>query len=185
MVTALIMMKPASLLVTMAHLEIDLLLTCTTRMRLVRCGHVSPTSKPPQDFFDVRRVSKPRGFGEIQSRVNFNLSYFSTNYAIIFALLSIYSLITNLLLLFVIALVVFGILGIGMLKGADLRLGPVVTLTSSQLYTGLFVSAAVLGIFASPISIILWLIGASAITILGHASFMDKPIESAFAEEQV
>jgi uncharacterized membrane protein len=141
--------------------------------------------KPPQDFFDVRRVSKPRGFGEIQSRVNFNLSYFSTNYAVIFALLSIYSLITNLLLLFVIALVVFGILGIGMLKGADLRLGPVVTLTSSQLYTGLFVSAAVLGIFASPISTILWLIGASAITILGHASFMDKPIESAFAEEQV
>lgn len=59
MVTALIMMKPASLLVTMAHLEIDLLLTCTTRMRLVRCGHVSPTSSPPRTFLMCAASASP------------------------------------------------------------------------------------------------------------------------------
>jgi hypothetical protein len=42
-----------------------------------------------------------------------------------------------------------------------------------------------LGLFASPISTVLWLIGASGVTILGHASFMDKPIENAFSEEAV
>lgn len=57
--------------------------------------------------------------------------------------------------------------------------------TSSQLYTTLFGTSIVLGIFASPFSTILWLIGASAVTILGHASFMDKPIENAFSEEAV
>lgn len=59
MVTALIMMKPASLLVTMAHLEIDLLLTCTTRMRLVRCGHVSPTSSLPRTFLMCAASASP------------------------------------------------------------------------------------------------------------------------------
>lgn len=99
-------------------------------------------------------------------------------------MLSIYSLITNMLLLFVIVLVVAGMYGIGCLRGADLNLG-VISFTSSQLYTGLMIVSIPLGFFASPISTILWLIGASAITILGHASFMEKPIESAFAEEQV
>lgn len=136
------------------------------------------------DFFDLRRVSKPQGMGEIQSRINFNLGYFSSNYAVLFAMLSIYSLATNILLLFVIVLVVAGMYGIGCLRGNDLNLG-VITVTSSQLYTGLLIVTVPLGFFASPISTILWLIGASAITILGHASFMEKPIESAFAEEQV
>lgn len=62
--------------------------------------------------------------------------------------------------------------------------GPVKA-TSSQLYTTLFGTAVVLGIFASPFATILWLIGASSVTILGHASFMDKPIENAFSEEAV
>jgi hypothetical protein len=42
-----------------------------------------------------------------------------------------------------------------------------------------------LGFIASPFSTVLWLIGASGFTILGHASFMDKPIENAFSEEAV
>jgi hypothetical protein len=140
--------------------------------------------KPLSDFFDYKRFSKPTGWGEAQSRINFNLGYFSTNYAIVFSLLSIYSLVTNILLLFVIILVAGGMYGIGCLQGNDLNLG-FTTFTSSQLYTGLLIVAIPLGFFASPISTILWLIGASAVTILGHASFMEKPIESAFAEEQV
>ncbi|ANB13645.1 Yip3p [Sugiyamaella lignohabitans] len=75
-------------------------------------------------------------------------------------------------------------IGIGMLQGQDLVL-PFGTITTSSLYTTLFIIAVPLGIFASPLSTLFWLIGASGVTILGHATLMEKPIESAFAEEQV
>ncbi|WPK25129.1 hypothetical protein PUMCH_002432 [Australozyma saopauloensis] len=29
----------------------------------------------------------------------------------------------------------------------------------------------------------MWLIGASAVSVMSHAAFMDKPIETAFEEE--
>jgi len=140
--------------------------------------------RPLSEFFDLKRISKPANFGEVQSRASYNLSYFASNYAIAFVMLSIYSLLTNLLLLFVIALVVGGMWGIGKLAGQNLEIGPI-RATPSQLYTTLLVVAVPLGIFASPISTVLWLIGASGVTILGHASFMDKPIENAFSEEAV
>ncbi|KAF8467652.1 prenylated rab acceptor PRA1 [Kalaharituber pfeilii] len=140
--------------------------------------------RPLREFFDFRRVSKPADFAEVQSRVNYNLSYFSSNYAVIFVLLSIYSLFSNILLLFVIVLAVGGMWGIGRLGGSDLTIGST-TFTSSQLYTGLFATTAILGLFASPFSTILRLLGASGVVILGHASFMDKPIENAFSEEAV
>jgi hypothetical protein len=140
--------------------------------------------KPISEFFDFKRLSKPANFSEAQSRVNYNLGHFSSNYAVVFAMLSIYSLLTNFLLLFVIILVVGGMWGIGKLDGQDLDVGPIHA-TSSQLYTALLLVAVPLGIFASPISTMLWLIGASGVTILGHASFMDKPIDEAFSGEAV
>jgi PRA1 family protein 1 len=57
--------------------------------------------------------------------------------------------------------------------------------TTSQLYTALLCVSVPLGFVASPWTTALWLIGASGVSILGHASFMDKPIESAFSEEAV
>lgn len=99
-------------------------------------------------------------------------------------MLSIYSLLTNLLLLFVILLVVGGMFGISKLQGADLDVG-FARATSSQLYTGLLVIAVPLGIWASPITTVLWLVGASAVSILGHASLMDRPMEANFSEEAV
>jgi hypothetical protein len=140
--------------------------------------------RPISEFFDIKRLSKPANFAEIQSRVNYNLGYFSSNYAILFVMLSIYSLITNTTLLFVIVLVVGGMWGIGKLQGQDLNIAGFHA-TSSQLYTGLLIIAVPLGFFASPIATILWLIGASGVTILGHASFMDKPIDEAFSGEAV
>ncbi|OJJ89539.1 putative COPII vesicles protein Yip3 [Aspergillus glaucus CBS 516.65] len=140
--------------------------------------------RPVSEFLDVKRFSKPAHFGEAQSRVNYNLSYFSSNYAVVFVMLSIYSLLTNFLLLFVIILVTGGLYGIGKLEGRDLELG-VARLNTSQLYTGLLVVAVPLGIWASPISTVLWLIGATGVTVFGHAALMDKPIENAFSEEAV
>jgi PRA1 family protein 1 len=140
--------------------------------------------KPISEFFDLKRLSKPANFADVQTRVNYNLGYFSSNYAVVFVMLSIYSLLTNLLLLFVIILVVGGMWGIGKLDGRDLDVG-VFRASSSQLYTGLVVVSVPLGFWASPISTALWLIGATGVSILGHASFMDRPIENAFSEEAV
>ncbi|KAL7268768.1 Prenylated Rab acceptor 1 [Rhizina undulata] len=140
--------------------------------------------RPISEFLDFKRLSKPQNFAEVQSRATYNMSYFASNYAVVFVMLSIYSLLTNLLLLFVIGLVVGGMWGIGKLAGRDLEVGPI-RATPSQLYTTLLCVAVPLGIIASPISTVLWLIGASGVTIVGHASFMDKPIENAFSGEAV
>jgi PRA1 family protein 1 len=140
--------------------------------------------KPISEFLDIKRLSKPNNFGEIQSRVNYNLAYFSSNYAVVFVMLSIYSLITNFWLLFDIIFVVFGMWFIGKLKGGDLEIGTFKA-TTSQMYTGLLCIAVPIGFFSSPFTTILWLIGASGVSILGHASLMDRPIENAFSEEAV
>lgn len=138
--------------------------------------------RSPQEFFDFRRISKPANFGEVQSRVGYNLGYFQANYLAIVLILSIYALITNLLLLFVLILVIGGVFGINRLGGNDLVL-PFGRFATSQLYTALIVVAIPLGFFASPISTMMWLIGSSGVSVLGHASFMEKPIETVFEEE--
>ncbi|KAB8302931.1 hypothetical protein EYC80_006247 [Monilinia laxa] len=140
--------------------------------------------KPVNEFFDFKRLSKPANFGEVQSRVNYNLGHFASNYFALFIMLSIYSLLTNLLLLFDIILAVGGMWAIGKLEGQDLNVAGFQA-TSSQLYTGLLIIAVPLGIIASPFTTLLWLIGASGVSIIGHASFMDKPIDEAFSGEAV
>ena len=93
-------------------------------------------------------------------------------------------MLTNLALLFDIILVIGGMWGIGKLGGRDLDVG-FIKATSSQLYTALLIVAVPLGLWASPIKTLFWLIGASGVSILGHASFMDKPIDEAFSGEAV
>ncbi|PKS06489.1 hypothetical protein jhhlp_007237 [Lomentospora prolificans] len=157
------------------------------RMASLRSGGLAgrfSNLRPIGEFFDFKRLSKPQNFSEIQSRVNYNLGYFSSNYAVLFVMLSLYALLTNWLLLFDIILVVAGMYGIGRLEGRDLEVGNFKA-TTSQLYTTLLVVAIPLGLIASPFSTLLWLIGASGVTILGHASLMDKPIDEAFSGEAV
>ena len=140
--------------------------------------------KPFSEFLDLKKLSKPSDFTEVQARVNHNLSYFSSNYAVVFVMLSIYSLLTNLVLLFVIVLVVCGMWTIGKLGGSDLAIGTF-RASTSQLYTGLTCISVPLLIYSSPIKSMLWLIGATCVSILGHASFIERPIENAFSEEAV
>ncbi|KEF63083.1 uncharacterized protein A1O9_01059 [Exophiala aquamarina CBS 119918] len=116
--------------------------------------------KPISEFLDLKRLSKPNNFGEVQSRVNYNLSHFSSNYAVVFVMLSVYSLLTNLWLLFDIILVVGGMWAIGKLGGNDLEIGTL-RVTSSQLYTGLACIAVPVAFISSPITTFLWLIGAT------------------------
>ncbi|MCJ1387800.1 hypothetical protein MMC18_000643 [Xylographa bjoerkii] len=140
--------------------------------------------KPISEFLDLKRLSKPASFAEVQSRVNYNIGYFSTNYAGVALMLGVYSLLTNLTLLFDIIFVGVGLFGIKKLNGRDLDVG-FGRATTSQLYTGLLIIGVPLFFWASPIGTALWLIGATGVTILGHASFMDKPIDTAFSEEAV
>jgi len=140
--------------------------------------------RPVREFFDFKRLSKPENFGEVQSRVTYNLGTFSSNYVLVFVLLSIYALITNTLLLFDVVLLIGGLWILGRLNGQDLVIGTFQA-TSSQLYTGLMVTCGLLFLIASPFSTVLWLIGASGVVIFGHAAFMDKPIDEAFSGEAV
>lgn len=140
--------------------------------------------KPVSEFLDFKRLSKPANFGEVQSRVNWNLSYFQSNYFAIAIMLAVYSLLTNLKLLFDMIFMGAGLFLIRKLNGQDLELG-FARLTTSQLYTGLFVIGIPVFFWASPLTTALWLVGAIGVTVLGHASFMDKPIDTAFSEEAV
>lgn len=56
------------------------------------------------------------------------------------------------------------------------------TITQSSLYTGLFVIGIPLLLWASPLGTFFWLVGASSIIILGHASIMEPGIESEYAQ---
>ncbi|KAL8723654.1 MAG: hypothetical protein Q9225_000097 [Loekoesia sp. 1 TL-2023] len=89
--------------------------------------------RPISEFLNLSRLSKPANFGEVQSRVNYNLGYFSSNYVAVAIMLLIYSLLTNLTLLFDIIFVGVGLFGIKKLDGRDLELG-FARATTSQLF---------------------------------------------------
>lgn len=153
-------------------------------MRSTSLGSRFANLRPVSEFFDFKRLSKPANLAEVQSRLNYNLGHFSSNYAVVFSMLGIYALLTNWLLLFDIIFIVAGLYIIGRLDGRDLEIGTF-RATTSQLYTGLLIIAIPIGFIAGPFSTLLWLIGASGAVILGHAALMDKPIDEAFSGEAV
>ncbi|KAL2019803.1 hypothetical protein VTK56DRAFT_9154 [Thermocarpiscus australiensis] len=140
--------------------------------------------RPISEFLDVKRLSKPANFAEVQSRVNYNLGHFSSNYAVVFVMLCIYGLLTNISLLFDIVFVVLGMYLIGKLDGRDLEFGQQ-RFSTVQLYTGLYVIAIPIALISGVFGTMMWLIGASGVVILGHAALLDKPIDEAFSGEAV
>ena len=56
--------------------------------------------------------------------------------------------------------------------------------TQKSLYTVLFVVGIPLLIISSPLNTLFWLVGASGLLILGHASLMEPGIESEYAQVQ-
>ena len=56
--------------------------------------------------------------------------------------------------------------------------------TQKSLYTGLFVIGIPLLLYASPLGVFFWLVGASAFVILGHATLIEPGIESEYASVQ-
>ncbi|KAJ4296160.1 hypothetical protein N0V88_004864 [Collariella sp. IMI 366227] len=155
------------------------------RFASMRSGSLSgrfSNLRPISEFLDVKRINKPADFGEMQSRVNYNLGHFSSNYAVVFSMLCIYGLLTKLWLLFDILLVSIGMYLIGKLDGRDFEFGDR-RFSTVQLYTGLYVIVIPIALLSGVFGTMMWLIGASGVVIIGHASLLDKPIDEAFSGE--
>ncbi|KAF9433679.1 hypothetical protein BGZ76_009124 [Entomortierella beljakovae] len=87
--------------------------------------------RPFTEFLDINRFSKPDGIATIASRLGYNLTYFQSNYMVVFLGISAWNVINNVMLVF----------SVGFVYG-----------------------------------------GASAVTILGHAAFMQETVENNISE---
>ncbi|RPD59880.1 prenylated rab acceptor PRA1 [Lentinus tigrinus ALCF2SS1-6] len=139
--------------------------------------------RPPTEFFDPNRVSRPADLNTATHRISYNTRYFSGNYGLIVALLAVYALITNVLLIFAVLFLVGGFAAINRFAPDPIQVGEHV-ITQKSLYTGLFVIGIPMLWISSPFSTFFWLVGASAVLILGHATIMEPGIESEYAQVQ-
>ncbi|ORY31666.1 ER to Golgi transport-related protein [Naematelia encephala] len=137
------------------------------------------TLKPPQEFFDHRQLSRPKDLNEATSRLTYNSRNFSGNYLLIVLLLAIYALIMNPVLLIALGFLAGGFAAINKFAPEPLQVGNHVV-TQKSLYTALFVIGLPLLWLASPVSTFFWLVGSSAILILGHACLMEPGLESEY-----
>ncbi|WVQ84734.1 hypothetical protein IAT38_006891 [Cryptococcus sp. DSM 104549] len=137
------------------------------------------TLKSPQEFFDHRQLSRPKDLNEATSRVTYNTRAFSGNYLIVIAVLALYALLTNPLLLIALGFLAGGFAAINKFAPEPMQVGNHVV-TQKSLYTALFVIGLPLLWIASPVSTFFWLVGSSAILIIGHAVLMEPGIESEY-----
>ncbi|KAG7098757.1 hypothetical protein E1B28_000666 [Marasmius oreades] len=139
--------------------------------------------RPPGEFFDFHRVSGPADLNTATQRITYNTRYFSGNYVLIIGALSVYAVISNYLLLFALIFLIGGFIAINKFAPEPVQMGEH-TITQKHLYGVLFVVGIPLLWLASPVMTIFWLVGASAIIVLGHAAFMEPGIESEYAQVQ-
>lgn len=131
--------------------------------------------------------------------MTYNTRHYSGNYLIVIAVLAVYALyvlfshlllivstpnniysITNPLLLIALAFLAGGFAAINKFAPEPMQVGDHI-ITQKSLYTALFVIGFPLLWIASPVSTFFWLVGSSAILILGHAVLMEPGVESEYA----
>ncbi|KAG8744479.1 hypothetical protein FRC10_010044 [Ceratobasidium sp. 414] len=150
----------------------------------------------PQEFFDVQRISRPADMNQATSRISYNTRYFSGNYGVVIAILAVYALVglveddannvltlsqlTNYWLLISLGFLIGGFTAINKWAPEPLQVGDQVV-TQKTLYMVLFVIGLPLLWWSSPIGTFFWLVGSSAILILGHAALMEPGVESEYA----
>ncbi|WWC65072.1 uncharacterized protein I303_107686 [Kwoniella dejecticola CBS 10117] len=133
----------------------------------------------PGEFFDYQRVSRPKDMQEYLKRASYNVRYFSANYAIVVALLAVYSLISNPLLLVALGFLIGGFLSINRFVPEPIEFNGKV-ITPQNLYVGLFVIGIPLLWIAAPISTFFWLVGSSGCVIGAHAGLLEPGVESEY-----
>ncbi|KAL0956402.1 hypothetical protein HGRIS_002549 [Hohenbuehelia grisea] len=141
------------------------------------------TIRSPAEFFDFQRISRPTDFSQATQRISYNTRYYSGNYGLVVACLAVYAVITNPLLLISLGFLVGGFAAINKFAPEPMQVGDHVV-TQKSLYTALFVIGLPLLWWASPIMTFFWLVGASSVLILTHASFVEPGVESEYAEVQ-
>ncbi|KAH9954143.1 prenylated rab acceptor PRA1 [Russula dissimulans] len=139
--------------------------------------------RSPSEFFDPNRISRPADLNQAVSRISYNTRYFSGNYGLIIAVLAVYALITNPLLLLSLGFLIGGFSAINKWAPEPMQVGDHVV-TQKSLYTGLFVIGIPLLWWSSPLGTFFWLVGASGVLIFAHASFIEPGVESEYATVQ-
>ncbi|THV02432.1 prenylated rab acceptor PRA1 [Dendrothele bispora CBS 962.96] len=139
--------------------------------------------RSPTEFFDYHRFSRPGDFNQATQRITYNTRYFSGNYVLIIALLAVYAILSSPLLLIALVFLVGGFAAINRFAPEPVEMGGQV-ITQKHLYIALFVIGLPLLWLASPVLTFFWLVGASGVVILGHASLIEPGIESEYATVQ-
>jgi len=98
-------------------------------------------------------------------------------------ILAVYAVLSNPILLIALGFLVGGFAAINKLAPEPMQFGDTV-ITQKSLYTGLFVIGLPLLWWASPLGTFFWLVGASLVLILGHATIMEPGVESEYAQVQ-
>ncbi|CAD6581587.1 MAG: hypothetical protein TREMPRED_003028 [Tremellales sp. Tagirdzhanova-0007] len=135
--------------------------------------------KHPAEFFNYRQVSRPKDTQEYLKRAGYNIRYFSANYAVIVALLAVYSLVSNPLLLLSLGFLMGGFLGINRFVPEPIEIAGKV-ITPQNLYVGLFVIGLPLLWLAAPLSTFFWLVGSSGCIVGAHAGLLEPGVESEY-----
>lgn len=139
--------------------------------------------RAPMEFFDFHRISRPAGLDEAVQRISYNTRYFSGNYGLIVAVLAVYAIIVNPLLLISLAFLTLGFIAINKFGADPMQVGDHVV-TQKSLYTVLFVVGIPMLWLSSPLGTFFWLVGASSVLILGHATVMELGVESEYGTVQ-
>ncbi|KAF8581618.1 prenylated rab acceptor PRA1 [Ramaria rubella] len=178
----------------------DLLLSAPERLKSFRETRLSAL-RPLGEFFDHHRISRPADMNQATSRISYNTRYFSGlphvngtapqwligavtgNYGIIVAVLAVYALITNPLLLISLGLLTGGFVTINKWAPEPMQVGEHVV-TQKSLYIALFVVGLPLLWWASPVATFFWLVGSSSFLILFHAALLEPGVESEYASVQ-
>ncbi|KAF8518788.1 prenylated rab acceptor PRA1 [Gautieria morchelliformis] len=160
----------------------DLLTSAPERLKSFRETRLSAL-RPFTEFFDHHRISRPADMNQATSRISYNTRYFSGNYGLVVAILAVYALITNPLLLIALGLLTGGFIVINRWAPEPMQVGDHVV-TQKSLYIGLFVIGLPLLWWASPVSTFFWLVGSSVFLILFHAALLEPGVESEYTSVQ-
>lgn len=92
-------------------------------------------------------------------------------------------MLTNPLLLIAIGFLFGGFVAITKYITEDVQFGSTVV-TQRNMYTALLILGLPMLWFAAPIATLMWLIGSSAVLIVGHAALMEPGVEAEYGSVQ-
>ncbi|RFU23701.1 hypothetical protein B7463_g12638, partial [Scytalidium lignicola] len=130
--------------------------------------------RPTTEFLNIKQLSIPPNYPAFMSRLYYNLRHFKLNYAITVAALGIWSLLRNRNLLLAVISASIGILGIQQPNKHLPRIAGF-SATYHHICTAFLALSVPLILNSKVMPSLIWLIGASSLSILGHSTLMEKP----------